>query len=503
VVVITVALGAGSGFFLSLNQQKLFRASADVFLNTQNLAVALSNVQLPWVDPVREVETQADLARTPDVAGRALRRAGLTGRTPDDLLGSSSVSTATNADLLTFSVTDPDPAVATRLATAYAQAYTDYRRSLDTTALIRARTEVEQRIQQLKAAGQEGSALYATLVEKDQQLRTMEVLQGSNALLVRSAGQAGQIQPQPKRNGILGGVLGLVVGIGLAFLFDALNTRVRTSLEVEEQLEMPLLGRIPEPPRRLRANHELLMLAEPHAPESEAFHIVATNLDFVNIDRGARSILITSARNQEGKSTTAANLAVALARAGRRVALVDLDLRRPSLQHFFDPSGQPGLTQVLLGHAELEQALLRVHVADDDSGGTHNGSVDGLLEVLTVGPIPPNPAELARSHGLTEVLAQLEARADVLLIDAPPLLGLSDAVTLSAKVDALIVVVHLSTLRRPVLDELRRVLDAAPIVKLGFVVTGAVSEPAYGYGYGYKYGYGGRKSDRKERERVR
>jgi len=489
VVVLVVALATAAAVLLSLREQRLYRASAAVFLSRQDLAASLANVQPAAADPAREAETQADLARTPAVAEQTLQEAKLHDRTPEQLLESSSVVTAPNADLLTFSVTDPKPRIAAVLATTYARAYTDYRRAIDTDSLVRARREVEQRIAELRRLGDRTSPLYANLAEKDQQLRTLEVLQQSNALLVRSAGEAHQIQPRPVRNGILGGVLGLMVGLGLAFLLDALNTSVRSISEVEDRLEIPLLGRLPEPSRRLRTRNQLAMLAQPHAPEAESVRILATNLEFVNLDRGARTIMLTSALRDEGKSTTAANLAIALARGGKRVVLVDLDLRRPVLDSYFDLTDCPGLTHVMLGRTDLEEALAPIPVVDEgESNAALNGSISGLLEVLPAGLLPPNPAEFARSHVLDKILARLQERADIVLIDAPPLIGLSDARTISAKVDGLIVIARLSTLKRAILDELRRALEGAPTVKLGFVLTGVSTEEAYGYGYASDYG---------------
>ena len=231
------------------------------------------------------------------------------------------------------------------------------------------------------------------------------------------------------------------------------------------------------------------MLSEPHSPGAEGFRILATNLDFVNLERGARTIMFTSATHSEGKSTTVANLAVALARTGRRIVLVDLDLRKPAIADLFALGEQPGLTTVALGRAELDAALVPVPLLDaGPTSPSTNGSTGGLLEVLPVGPVPPNPAEFAGSHALAAILAELEKRADLVLIDSSPMLDLSDAMALTSRIDGLVVVARLPTSRRSSLHELHRVLAAAPITKLGFVATGTASDgDTYGaYGYGHR-----------------
>jgi succinoglycan biosynthesis transport protein ExoP len=487
ILVLTVALATITAVFLSVHQSKVYRSSADVFLGSQSITAAVTGTPT-GSDPLRTAATQAALARTPAVAERALGIARLTGRSAGDLLGHSSVSPASNADILRFTVDDSQPVRAERLAQDYALAYTRYRRQLDTATLSQATRSLEKQLAQLRASGLSKTTAYADLVDKAQQLRTLEVLQGSNALLVRSAGPAAQIQPRPTRNGAVAAALGLLLGLGLVLLREALNTRVRTAAEAHKLLDLPQLGRLPEPPRRFRGPRRLVMLTEPHSPGAEAYRILATNLDFVNLERGARTIMFTGATHSEGKSTTAANLAVAYARAGRRVVLADLDLRSPTLGSLFDLSDHAGVTSLALGRVELADALVSIQLEGEPGRGPSDGVSQGLLEVLPVGPVPPNPAEFIGSHSLAMILAELTKRADLVLIDAPPILDLSDAMTLTSRVDGLVVVTRLPTTRRSALQELRRVLGTAPTAKLGFVATGTTSEPeAYG-AYGYANG---------------
>jgi RNA polymerase sigma-70 factor (ECF subfamily) len=214
-----VLLVPAAAVVLSLQQQKLYRASADVLLVQQNLATQLNGITDPTVyqQADRKAQTQADLARSPEVARRALEAAGLGARSTQDLLSHSSVSAKQNADLLHFSVTDRNPAVAANLANLYAKAYISYRAKLDTAALLKARRDVDARLKTLRR----GSAAYEALVEKGNTVDTMIALASRPAVLVDPASGAAQVQPRPVRNGILAGVLGIVLGIALAYAYAA------------------------------------------------------------------------------------------------------------------------------------------------------------------------------------------------------------------------------------------------------------------------------------------
>jgi tyrosine-protein kinase len=490
---------------LSLRQERLYEASAQVLLSRDDLTAALTGTITPSSaqQPERLAETQAELARVSAVARRVLAATGSTRMSVEKFLSGSSVTAKPEADLLTFRVRNPSPERAELLATSYARQFTAYRRRLDTAALVTARQGLRERIAALDQAGRRDSGLYSSLVEKEEQLRTMEALKTSNATLVQAGEKAVLVQPRPVRNGLLALALGLIVGLALAFLRDTLDTRVHEAEEVAEQLGMPLLARLPEPSRRLRGNDLLVMVESPAGRQAEAFRMLRTNLEFVNLRRQARTIMVTSASAREGKSTTVANLAVAIARAGRHVVAVDLDLRRPYLDRFFDVRDHPGLTQVVLGHVELASATVPIAitgaaqqsangnghgVANGNGSGHELGSVSGLLEVVPAGPLPPDPGELVGLPELREVLQRLRARADVVLVDSPPILQVGDALTLSTAVDGIVVVAGRDRIRRPVLAELRRALEQSPAAKLGFVLTGAGLGESYGYGDYYETG---------------
>jgi succinoglycan biosynthesis transport protein ExoP len=505
VVFVAIALPA-SAVVVSLQQEKLYEASADVLVTNRNLAVTLSGLPEAYEDPERHIRTQVDLARVPRVADRVRREAGVD-VAPGELLANSSVVAKEGSDLLTFSVQDPDPERAALLATEYARQFTRYRRELDTAAVSRTRSEIERRLQQLGEPTSKESPRYDTyvnLLERSYQLRTLEQLQTSNAALVREANSADQIQPRPLRNGVLGFGLGLLFGIGLAFLRHALDTRVHSAEEIGGALGLPLLARLPTPPRQLRRRGKPSVVAEPSGYVAEAFRVLRTNLEFANLERGAKSIIFTSAVEGEGKSTSVVNLAAAFARLGRRVVVVDLDLRRPSLDEFFDLADQPGVTDVVLGHVTTDEAIASIPIGGADATSRENGNradaFEATLDVLCAGSAPPNPGEFIGSRGLADVLATLERRWEFVFVDAPPLLHVGDAMVLSAKVDALVLVTRMNVIRRPMLHELGRVLETCPAAKLGFVLTGV--EAGDGYGYGAYYYYAPRAARGKPRERA-
>ena len=500
VVIFCALIVPATAYVLSARQADEFESSAEVYVSRQNIASALTGIEDTSliVDERRAAETQARLAATPDVARAALDELGITDMTPGELLAELEVATRGNTDILGISIVDRDPEQARLLADSLARQFVAYRARLDTAALRKARQEAQTTLAALREQGEEDSDLYRSLEQKDQELATLEALSTERVSVVRPAEPARQVAPNPVRNAAVGLFLGLLLGAGLAFLIDTLDTRVRSASEIAERLRLPLLARIPTPPRKLARDDRVVMLAQPTGSQAEAFRMLRTNLDFALLDTEARTLLVTSAIEKEGKSTTAANLAVALVRAGRRVALVDLDLRRPYLERFFDLPTTPGITDVALGRTALKEALQRVDLGTGNrsarplSNGQENGRGDqGLLDILTSGPIPPNPGEFVGTRRLAEILTNLRGAYDIVLLDSPPLLRVGDAMTLSARADGLIVVTRLNLVRRPILAELRRLLDASQASIFGFVVTGAdTGKRDDPYGYGYSSGYG-------------
>ncbi|MEY2441562.1 MAG: tyrosine-protein kinase [bacterium] len=485
IIVLCTVLVMLAALLLSRRQDPNYQASTTVFVDTQAVGSSIANLS-GGVDPIRVLSTQAAVAQTPPVLDRAAKKLPGTGVTPDYIGAVTNVGGSESADILGFTVNTSHAALAPRIANAYAQAYVDFRRDADSATLRRAIAETAQQLADLRSSGERGDA-YTTLQQRASELRQRELLRKSTATVGNPARGFAQTAPKPKRDAILGAFLGFLLGVGITLIRNTMNTRVSSAREVEATVGLPLLGRLSEPSKRLQKENRLAMLDEPEGHSAEAYRMLSTNIELANLDRGAKSIMVTSATLAEGKSTTIANLAVAYARSGRNVVLVDLDLRRPMLQRYFGLEGTAGLTEVTLGRVGLSEALTDIPIRDDD-GNEGGRTYSGSLRVLGSGLRPPDPAELLRSAALSSVLAELAEDADLVLIDAPPVLHVSDAMILTAKVDALILAVRISVVRRQTLRELHRLVEAAPVAKLGFFLTDADVSDDAGYGYGYVYG---------------
>jgi polysaccharide biosynthesis transport protein len=504
IIIIAAIVAPVVAMLVTQREKATYEASAQVLVNRQNLAANLSGVNDPTqLDSNRLLTTQAEFARLPVIARRTLSAVGMDNASPSDLLGESRVTSTDDSDLLTFTVADRRPALAIDLATEYARQYVTYRDEFERAQLATARDSVNERIRELKEAGATNSRLYESLVEQADDLATMEAVNSPRAALVRPATGAGRLDPPVRRNGVLALVVGLMTGLGLAFLRDALDARPRSAEEIGSRLDLRLLGRLPEPPRALKRTNRLVMLADSDSPSAEAFRMLRTSLEFASSrrvvrrgssgfprvarseDRRIRRLMVTSAVEEEGKSTTVANLAVAFAEAGHKVFLVDLDFGRASIHRFFDLPSQPGLTDAVLGSVPLEKVVSHVDldVAEriERSTGSRSERRTGSLGVLPLGRVPAHADDIGGTMEIEQVLAQLESQADIVLVDSPPLLRVGDALALTAHVDAVLLVANLRAVRPTMLDELRRLLADCPVPKLGFVLTGANREAGQEY----------------------
>jgi non-specific protein-tyrosine kinase len=268
----------------------------------------------------------------------------------------------------------------------------------------------------------------------------------------------------------LGVLLGLLLGVGLAFVLELFDNSIKTQDDVGEALALPTLGLIPRLQRKERTR-VLVASAFPTSPVAEGFRTLRTNLRYASVGKPLKTLLITSAEPGTGKTSTVANLGVVCAQAGLRVILVDGDLRRPALHRPFDLEGTLGLTDLLVNDIEnVDECLLATETPN--------------LRLMASGKVPFNPAELLGSQRMRELLAELDNRADLVILDAPPALAVTDAAVLAPEVDGILIVVSAGKTRHEqaqhALESLRQV--GANVVG---VILNAVPVPRGSYYYSY------------------
>jgi polysaccharide biosynthesis transport protein len=478
-ILVTAIIVPVAAYVYSARQPKLFDASAEVYLNAQtsDITASITGINTTTVyDPDRTLQTAARLAQGGAVAQAALDLAGIHSLDAGTLQRKTKVIPQEGTDFIDFKVTDGDPTRAAILATAYARAFRAYKLSLDTSTLTSARVELQKRLTQLRRTTGTETETYRELSQKYQDLVTLELLQ-SPPKVVQTPTSGSQIAPQPKKKAMLGLFVGLMLGLGAAFVLNAFDRRVRDIEEVERELDIPLLGRLPAP----RGGRDgLTILDGPADVMSEAVSRLRTNFEFANAELQAKVIMATSAGAQEGKSTSVANLAIALARAGRQVVLVDLDIRRPSLARLFRIDGRYGVTDAVTGNADLSAILNTVnHTALSSRLRPRGDASAGKLEIVTAGRAQIDPSELVEAPGLAELMQRLRNQAEIVLLDAPPILITGDAMALTGKVDAIVLITRLGSVKLPALRELARALGRSPGPVLGFVATGATIDESY------------------------
>lgn len=493
VIVLTTVLAGLAAFGASLLQTKVYDARADVLIGRQaSDQVFTANGQ--YFDPKRNVETEVKVLESQAVSDAAAKELG---HAPDVTISSDEVS-----DVVSVHARSDDPKRAAVDADAYAQAYVDYRFESTVGALLSAGQEVQTKIDDLDARlamlpanSAERNALEAQRAYLVEQLGRLEVSAnltnaGGAAVLAKAEVPSTPVSPKPLRNGLLGAVLGFFLGIGLAFLLEHFDDTIKERAGLEHALAgaVPVIGEIPEVAgsKKPKAGALLVVADEPTSTAAEAYRMLRTSVTFLGLDKRLRSILITSAAESEGKSTVTANLAVTLARAGKKVIVVDLDLRRPRIHEIFGVSNMVGLTSVLLDESSLTEAIQRVPQAEQ-------------LAVLTCGKSPPNPSELLASPRVAEIIALLADVADVVVIDSPPVLPVADSLTIAGFVDGTILVARDGSSSRRAVHRAVELMNQVDAPLVGAVINDVDMDSA-GYGYG-RYAYDRRpKNDQKKKD---
>jgi polysaccharide biosynthesis transport protein len=422
---------------------------------------------------------------------------------------------STYTNVATITVTSSDADQAARVANAYAAAFIEWRKDRQRAQIKTARGVLASKLATYEREGLAKNGDYYFLTSR---LRDLEILEasvtGDFRLIEPASPPSAPFEPQPVRSAALGLGIGVFAAIGLAFLLEQFNTRLRDYRETAEILDLPVLGRIPQLPRESLEEDPMIVVRFPDGHGAEAFRMLRGNLEFVGIENDVHSFFVTSCLQGEGKSVTVANLAATLALAGKRVIVVDGDMRRPWMHSHFGLENERGLSTVLSGQAEavdvLQEATLHLGSGCEDTSERSQRALSPVVDVgapirirvLTAGPQPPNPGELIASKRFSAVILQLEGDADVVVVDSPAMMVVGDVAPLASAVDGLLMLVDMEKIRRPTLREARDVLRPLPCRKLGVIVVREKLRHKDYYRYGYS-GYGREGVDQRRGERRR
>jgi capsular exopolysaccharide synthesis family protein len=440
VLILVLALvGVGAAATFSILQTPKYSATAKVFVSTQSSGTT-SELQQGASFTVQRVKTYSDLVGTSVVLLPVIASLDL-GIPAGDLAKQITASAPLDTSIIDITVVDTDPVRAADIANATSQSLTAVVQDFETS--------------------QATDSISPVKLTRAQEASVPSV----------------PVSPNVPLNIVLGALVGLALGVGIAVLRETLETRIRNEHDVEQITDVAILGGIVFDPKA--QERPLIVHVDPRSPRAESFRTLRTNLQYLDVGRADRSFVITSSIESEGKSTTGANLAIALADTGARVLLVDADLRRPKIADYMGLEGAVGLTDVLIGRAELKDVI--------QPWGRNK------LYVLPAGHVPPNPSELLGSGRMVHYIAEFNTAFDVVIYDAPPLLPVTDAAILAKGVGGAIIIVAAGRTHKNQLKGAISALDnvGAPVSGLVLTMLPTKGPDAYGYGrYGYGYGYG-------------
>jgi tyrosine-protein kinase len=480
VLLICTLLVPAAAIVYSKRQEKEYTASAALLFRDPGFAQALfgSSVLSPSSDPTRDAATDIQLVTQRAVADATAKALG-GGLTGDQIAQMVSASSEDQSDVVSISVRDHDPEQAAQIANAYARQFILLRQAADRAKLGQGEALLEQDYRSLSPADRAGPRGRGLQQQLDK-LQTLASVQTGNAELTQEAVvPTTPSSPNTVRNGILGAMLGLLLGIAAAILFERLDRHVRDPKELREILGSPVLSTIPKSRSINRAAKKPRRLTP---KDAEAFRMLRASLTHFDADSKVRSVLVTSPSAGEGKSTVAWNLAAAAAGAGARVLLIEADLRNPKLARRLPAVPESGLSELISGQAEFDQVLQVVEVPERSNGARPSRSMD----VITAGAVPPNPVRLMESARMDQLIEQSERDYDLVVIDAGPTALVAEAVPLIKRVSGVIVVTRLGVTRRDAVVRLRDQLENLGASTLGLVVNGGpVRDVEYGY---YRYG---------------
>lgn len=494
-VLVAVVVATAGVYVYYARKPNVYTASTLVYVTQPGNPVTGIQSAPPTDRDVADAAALLDSQSNAAAVARKIRYDG----TPIDLLGQVSITSKSNEDFVQVTAQSGSAQEAAAIANAFASQFVAV---LTNSYVTQLRDAIRLAQAQLAATppGPAGELSKASLVN---QINTLKVELGVPTIVAQQANPAeppaSPSSPKPVRNALFAFLLSLVGAVALAYGLERFNRRLTNPEELEEVYETPLLAVLPhvdKPSPTLDGSSAL-------SPDfREPFRVLRTNVELASVDAPPRTIVVSSAMPGEGKSTVVRNLALAFLESGKRVAVVDLDLRHPTLAGLFGVPSTRGVTDVLRRDSKLEDVILEIGAGMPDfdefmegngTNGQHTSAAEAGVTLLLSGAAPANPPAVLASQRVTEILDDLRARYDVVLIDSAPLLAVSDTVPLLRYADAALFVGRLGVTTRDMARRLTEFLSRVPDVTVLGVVANDLSRHeagAYGYAYGYGYGYG-------------
>jgi tyrosine-protein kinase len=488
-IIVVTALFAAAGLGVSLLQTPRYTAESSlIFRDIEQDLSLLGQTALPELAPDQRAAVNAELVTRRNVAERV--KASLdTDLTVGQLQSAVTTQVGTRTNFVVIQATSEDAKFAAALANEYARQV----QALDRDE-VRARLDTAIKTLRQGLPSDPAAAAGSLTQAQISQLQTVRQLAEPVEIAEPAGVPAAPSSPRTRRNTVLGLLVGLALGLLAAFLRDSLDRRLRGFDEVQEEMQLPVIGRVPND--ALGAVGHLGNGAAGPGREAEthleAFRVLRKNLEFLQAGEPMRSVLVTSGRPEEGKSTVSIALACAAAMAGKRTLLVECDLRRPCLADRLGLQGEPGLTDYLVGDASPSDVLQVMTLSPTDLNASNGKdkpekadakTVEGAKMVCIVaGSSSPLPAELLGSSRFEDFLSKVSKAYDLVVLDTSPILTVVDALELVPQVDGMIVCVRLSQTTRQEAHAAREALSHLPGRPTGVVVTGVRGrEDAYGY----------------------
>ncbi len=483
-ILLCVVLAAGAAFGASQRQTKMYTATASLVFNnnqTNQQAAGLPSVSVN--SQLAQQNTNVKLVQLGDMPARTARRLDQ-GLTEDKVRENLMVSAQGESNIVNVSATATSPTLAAEIANTYTSVFVTEQQNANHAYYASALALVNKQLAGMTAK-QRLSTSGLTLEGRAQSLGVLAELRSGNVQVAQPATvPTSPSSPKVARNTVLGAVLGFLLGLGVAFLLERFDRRIREPKDLEKIYGLPLLGVVPESAALSRSSRRSEGQAMLPAGEAEAFHLIRAHLRYFNVDRDLRTLLVASAAPGDGKTTVARHLAAAAATMGSRVLLIECDLRRPTIAQQIDIPSGPGLSDVLIAAIPMNEAVQSIDL-DAQSDGVAKRRV---LDVLVAGAtLPPNPAELIESHAMEAVLQQAKSTYDLVVIDTPPLTAVSDAFPLLRKVDGVIIVGRVGRNRSDIAERLHETLTGAGAPLLGVVANGVKASGPGSYAYAYDY----------------